>query len=375
MCVADIVAPSQRRQAFCGFGYQMFRIWQLNGGAMGEEVTWTQRARRSSPVAPTLASSRLWTTFFRLYRFSVGSLRDARSDVRWASRHLEAGNYFERTDMSNPKFSIVPDQAELDALNRDLRFYSADPSQARKLDAAEVERYNEDGFLKNIPVFPADEIDEIREYFDQLVERVMAAGGDSYSISSAHMEYGRVYDILTDSRIVDPVADLLGHDVVGWGSHFFCKMPHDGKTVAWHQDASYWPLTPSRAVTVWLAIDDADRENACMRFVAGSHRHGHINYRSSEDGEQNVLNQTVEKPEEYGRIVDVEMRAGEISIHSDLLLHGSDANDSDRRRCGLTLRYSAAEVRAHLDWNQKGVVVAGSDPSGHWANRPRPTSE
>ena len=39
-------------------------------------------------------------------------------------------------------------------------------------------------------------------------------------------------------------------------------MPHDGKAVAWHQDASYWPLSPSKTVTVWLAIDDADVDNA-----------------------------------------------------------------------------------------------------------------
>ena len=57
---------------------------------------------------------------------------------------------------------------------------------------------------------------------------------------------------------------------------------------------------------------------------------------------------------------------------TDLLLHGSEANQSTRRRCGLTLRYAAAEVRAYLDWNQKGVWVSGGDPSGHWANRPRP---
>jgi len=53
-----------------------------------------------------------------------------------------------------------------------------------------------------------------------------------------------------------------GPDVIAWGSHFFCKQPHDPRKVAWHQDASYWPLTPARTVTVWLAIDDADIANA-----------------------------------------------------------------------------------------------------------------
>ncbi len=272
-------------------------------------------------------------------------------------------------------FKIIPDEDELATTERDLRFYPADPQRAQTLDADAVAGFNETGFIRPIGIFNEAEIRELREYFDALLERVLASGGDSYSISTAHLKYGRVYDLLRDPRIVDCVRDILGDDVVGWGSHFFCKMPHDGKAVSWHQDASYWPLTPTRAVTVWLAIDDADVENACMRFISGSHHFGHLTYRPSGSHEDNVLNQTVEDPEQYGTPVDDELKAGEISIHSDLLLHGSEANTSDRRRCGLTLRYAHASVHAGLGWNQKGIVVSGQDPTGHWINPPRPAQD
>lgn len=99
---------------------------------------------------------------------------------------------------------------------------------------------------------------------------------------------------------------------------------------------------------------------------------GHLEYRASGQGENNVLDQTVDDVKRFGDPYYVELRAGEISLHSDLLLHGSDANTSDRRRCGLTLRYCTPDVRAHLRWNEKGVVVRGSDASGHWTNPPRP---
>ena len=171
------------------------------------------------------------------------------------------------------------------------------------------------------------------------------------------------------------IKDLIGENVVGWGSHFFCKMPGDGKRVSWHQDSSYWPLTPSMAVTAWLAIDDATVENACMRYIPGSHHLGHLTYTLSENDEANVLNQTVPGAENFGRPVDVELKAGEISIHSDLLLHGSEANQSNKRRCGLTLRYCPTIVRAGLGWNAKGVIVSGKDESGHWANPPRPQTD
>lgn len=273
---------------------------------------------------------------------------------------------------SAPAYKIIPDQSELNSMERDLRFHPSPVTHPRALTSEQVAAFNQYGFVRPIRIYDDAEIAAIRGYFDALLERVIAAGGDSYSISSAHLKYAGVYDILTNPRIVDCVSDLLGENVVAWGSHFFCKMPHDGRAVAWHQDASYWPLSPSKAVTVWLAVDDADPENANMRFISGSQHFGHLTYRDSSPDEHNVLNQTVENPEQFGEIVDDTLKAGEISIHSDLLLHGSEANDSDRRRCGLTLRYAATDVRAAMQWNEKGVIVRGSDPSGHWANRPRP---
>ncbi len=269
-------------------------------------------------------------------------------------------------------FKITPDQQELDAMQRDLRFHPSPVTDPQTLSSQQVAHYNSHGYVKGVRIFSQAEMVEHRRYFDQLLEEVTAAGGDSYSISTAHLTYGKVYDLLSHPKIVACVKDLLGEDVIGWGSHYFCKMPHDGKSVAWHQDSSYWPLSSSKTVTVWLAIDDADVENACMWFIPGSHTHGHIDYETSDEAEGNVLNQTIKDVEQFGDAVPVELEAGEISLHSDLLLHGSQANESDRRRCGLTLRYCTPDVRAGENWNQKGVVVSGRDTSGHWANPPRP---
>ena len=277
------------------------------------------------------------------------------------------------TTTPTPKF--VPEAKDLDTMERDLSFHPAVTKNPVTLTSEQIEAFNRDGYIKGIRIFSEEEITGIRNYFDDLLAKTIAAGGDSYSISTAHLRYGPVYDILTDARIVARVKDLLGEDVIAWGSHFFCKMPGDGKRVSWHQDSSYWPLTPSMAVTVWLAIDDATIENACMRFIPGTHRMGHLTYQLSENDEANVLNQTVADAENFGEPVDDQLKAGEISIHSDLLLHGSEANQSQKRRCGLTLRYCPAVVRAGLGWNEKGVVVSGADESHHWANPPRPQAD
>jgi len=271
-------------------------------------------------------------------------------------------------------FRAIPGQDELAAMDRDLSFHPCMNRSPRVLSPDQVERFNQDGYLMPFQVFTSAEIRDLRGYFDDLLAQYTAEGKDSYSISSAHLRHGRVWDVLTHPRIVEIVSDLLGPSVIAWGSHFFCKMPGDGKTVSWHQDASYWPLTPSKAVTVWLAIDDADRGNACMKFIPKTHTLGHLTWQLSETDESNVLNQTVPGAEHFGEPVYVELVAGQASVHSDLLLHGSEANTSTRRRCGLTLRYTPGEVQAFLGWADKGIVVAG-EPHPHWGNRPRPDGE
>ena len=207
-------------------------------------------------------------------------------------------------------YKSAPSHDQLRAMGRDLQFHPSEIKNPTTLTAEQLEAFNRNGHLTGIPIFDADEMAGHRAFFDEQLKKVMAAGLGSHSISSAHLKYGKVYDLLGDPRIVRCVRDLLGPGIIGLASHYFCKMPRDGTTIAWHQDASYWPLTPSKTVTVWLAIDDADVGNGCMRFVSGSHRHGQLEFRASEASESNVLNQTVDNVERYGSLVDVELTVG-----------------------------------------------------------------
>ena len=84
-------------------------------------------------------------------------------------------------------------------------------------------------------------------------------GPSARSNPKSRQSAARIWDIVTDSRIIDVVADLLRDSVILRHSHLFTKLPGDAKRVAWHQDASYWPLSPSRVVTAWLAIDPCQR--------------------------------------------------------------------------------------------------------------------
>jgi non-heme Fe2+,alpha-ketoglutarate-dependent halogenase len=91
--------------------------------------------------------------------------------------------------------------------------------------------------------------------------------------------------------------------------------------VPWHQDASFWKLSPARTVTVWLAIDDADEENAAMRFIPGTHDKGEIE--TVEMGEGSVFHKGIANAEQYGEPFVNALKAGQMSLHADMLLHGS----------------------------------------------------
>ena len=130
---------------------------------------------------------------------------------------------------------------------------------------------------------------------------------------------------MTDHRIIDVVSDLLGDTVVLRHSHLFAKLAGDPKRVSWHQDASYWPLTPSRVVSAWLASDDVDVANSAMRVIPGSHHHAQLAFRDSTAAENNVLFQTVDNAADYGDPpVALEMRAGQISLHGELIPRKED---------------------------------------------------
>ena len=117
--------------------------------------------------------------------------------------------------------------------------------------------------------------------------------------------------------------------------------------MAWHQDVTYWGLEPPRAITAWIAIDDADVENGCMSVIPGSHRLGVLEHgKSGRTG--NLLSINQEVPEDLVdevRAVSMPLRAGQMSLHDGMLLHGSHPNRSSRRRCGLAVRFTTPDVR------------------------------
>jgi non-heme Fe2+,alpha-ketoglutarate-dependent halogenase len=175
--------------------------------------------------------------------------------------------------------------------------------------------------------------------------------------------------LATDKRILNAMQEVMGEDLLLLSTHFFCKYPDPEakKFVAWHQDVTYWGLEPAEAHTAWIAIDDADVENGCMQAIPGSHKHG-IAAHDKSDKEGNLLSINQAIPDEdvdTSKVVNLELKAGQISIHDGQLYHASNPNTSNRRRCGLTVRFIPPHVK-QVQLNSTGdkwptILVRGKD--------------
>ena len=259
----------------------------------------------------------------------------------------------------------------------DAAHHALDPGRPlRRLTRAQAAAYDRDGFVPRLPALGPVEATAHAAAFAELLARAGADGQDAYAINGWHARCAFLWDLVRHPLLVDYAVDLLGEDVVAWGTHYFCKLPGDPKQVAWHQDAAYWPLAPARTMTAWIALDDVDEGNGAMRVVPGTHRLGIVPPRASRPEEANVLWLSLDEPERFAAPVPIVLRAGEVSLHSDLLVHGSPPNPSPRRRAGLTIRYAAACVcftNLGPGGRADGILVHGEDRAGNWRSLPRPT--
>lgn len=192
--------------------------------------------------------------------------------------------------------------------------------------------------------------------------------------SKPHLLIPALWDLVHDPRVIGPVADLLGPDLLCWGSSFFNKAPGEARYVPWHQDATYWGLERPDALTAWIAFTESDVENGCLRAVPGSHTVP-LDHCDAQDANNMLYGQErLASAVDEGAAVNVVLRPGEMSLHHLLLVHGSQPNRSGRRRVGFAVRYVAGDLRQRAGFRGSATLVAGRD-HGTYDLEQRPEGE
>ena len=250
----------------------------------------------------------------------------------------------------------------------------------------EIELYSREGFL--IPRYRLEEqrVAELRDALDRVIKA--NPGVRPEQLVSAHIKTPAsegvtgddvFMDLAREEGLIEIVSQLIGPDVILWGCQVFCKPGGDGMEVPWHQDGHYWPIRPLATCTAWIAIDDSMVDNGCLRVIPRSHRQRELFEHCKEDRTDIVLNQRVADGQfDPGAAVDVELQAGQVSLHDAYLVHGSNPNQSTRRRAGIAIRYMpgsshfkrelltpSADVSYTIDFSERPLwLLRGKDRTG-----------
>ncbi len=237
------------------------------------------------------------------------------------------------------------------------------------LSTDQIAFYNSQGYLSPLQGISGDRARWMQGELDRFEqERGMSAGSIHFK---GHLVFKWSYDLACSPEILDAVEDVIGPDILAFASKFWIKGGGDGTFVSWHQDSAYFGLDPHDLVTAWVALTDSHRGNGCMRVIPESHL-GKAQTHEETYHEKNLLarGQKINDLDD-SNAVDLELKAGEFSLHNERTVHGSLANDTESARIGLGLFYIPTHVRSTLA-RRTACLVRGEDKYGHWDADPIP---
>lgn len=239
-----------------------------------------------------------------------------------------------------------------------------------RLTSMQTDAFLVEGYLAPLPVMEGRELAQCRTAVESFIAHCggASAGAARGALrTKAHLRCPALLDLVHRPEILEPVADLLGPDLLCRSVSVFLKEPTDPAHVAWHQDAAYWGLEPPDLITAWVALTDSTAENGALEVLPGSHRTPLLPHGSSGDP-ANLLShgQVITAPIDPARIRMLSLRAGEMSLHHVGTAHGSGPNRSGGRRIGVAIRYVAPHVRKVAGRRDSAMVVRGTDRFGNF---------
>ena len=242
------------------------------------------------------------------------------------------------------------------------------------LSEAEIRTCRSRGYHFPIRVFDAAEAAACRDRLEAVESRLGGPLAGPFR-HKCHLLFPWLADLVRDPAIVDPVASLLGPDLLCWNTNLFCKEPRDPGFISWHQDSIYFGLSDTRGLTAWVALTASTPESGCMRVVPGSHRESELPH-VERPSANNMLTrgQEVAVDVDEADAVDLVLAPGEMSLHDLLIVHGSNPNESDDRRIGVAIRYIPTSTR-QLGGRDTATLARGTDAFGHFEAEPRPDAD
>ena len=204
--------------------------------------------------------------------------------------------------------------------------------------------YEEEGYAIVRRVLDADLLAEANRHIDWLIDK-------HPDLKTERLGHWLVADdpfwlrLIGDDRLLDIAEQLLGPDIALFAAAYVAKRPGTGGRFAWHQDGGYWPLEPLEVASLWVACSASNRANGCVRVIPGT-QHLPLHERDEDVDESAELLAGMDQTlVDESMAVDIELEPGDVSLHHPHVIHGSNANTSDRWRRGGSFLYIPTTTR------------------------------
>ena len=227
--------------------------------------------------------------------------------------------------------------------------------------------YAATGFLHPVNVMTRDEAATCRRRLED-AERTCREKRLTFPRDKPYMTLGLANELVRRPSMLDAVEAIIGPNILVWDAAFIVKEPrHEGR-FTWHQDLTYWGLSPKEGVvSTWLALSPSTLESGCMKVIPGSHSNGILPHKDTfADDNMLTRGQALAVDIDESEAVNVELEPGDMSLHDTHLFHRSAPNRSSDRRIGFNVQYIAPHVQQVVGPVDSAMLVRGEDTEGNF---------
>lgn len=199
------------------------------------------------------------------------------------------------------------------------------------------EQFAEKGYIMVEGLFSQQEVKNLKEEVARVLDEIKQEKGDEAVKHGVYVGMASASPLFRKAAmqpdLVSALKQIIGDQVIFLSDKVVFKNSQVDFGSPWHQDYSYWG--GSHKFSVWIALDDATRENGCLRILPGSHLKGALRHGEGDFDGNGFSIRLDEADINAEHIVDLPVLRGTAVIFHDLLLHSSHKNSSGKDRLAL----------------------------------------
>ena len=230
----------------------------------------------------------------------------------------------------------------------------------------EIESFNNNGFIIFDKFLLEENIEILKNRFDDLFngkfENTIEPDEWNWKKNLSDLRATRQIcnvwksDNLIRKIVCNETIGLIASKLMGWKGARLVQdnilwKPSGGKTLGYHQDASYvdW-IVPQTMITCWMSLDQTSQKIGTLEFVTGSHKWElsppSVNFHSPDDYRRELINFAKDNNKELN-ITYVEVPQGGASFHHGYTWHGSGINKTSLNRRAIVSHCIPSDAKFH----------------------------